>query len=76
MLFIQRGTTGSGLSAEFLELVCHELHLRSYDDLDRVLGRAENAFYASALDFLLIDKEPVLDLEAETCDAVIDSCDI
>ena len=33
----------SFLFAEFLELICHELNFCSYDNLDRVLARTDNA---------------------------------
>ena len=50
---------------ELLELVSHELHLGSDDDLHGGLSGTDDAGYAGGLEGLLIHQEAILDLEAQ-----------
>ena len=64
------------LLAESLELIRNELYLWSDDDLYRVLCRTENTLYSCALDLLLIHIQTIFDLQAQTCDTVINRRDV
>ena len=66
------GPAACRLLRELLELVEDELHLRSDDDLDAVLARADDARAAGRLDLLLVNQQAILHLKTQTGDAVID----
>ena len=61
---------------EFLELVSNKLNLGADNDLNSGLARTDDAGNTSGLDLLLVYEQGVLDLEAQTGDAVVNRGDV
>lgn len=61
---------------EFLELVSNKLNLGADNDLNSGLARTDDAGNTSGLDLLLVYEQGILDLEAQTGDAVVNRGDV